>query len=423
MRVAVVGGGIGGATAALRLAQRGAGVVLYEAGPALGGLVASFEIGGEPLERYYHHVFPHERAVQALIAELGLELEWLPSTMGVYRDGRVWPFTTPGDLLRFGALSLPQRLRFGAGAQLRLRARHTPALDDRPAADWLAAACGRAGTDAVWRPLLRGKFGAAAERVPAAWMLGRFRQRAGARQAGRGEVLGYMRGGFARLFDALEARLRELGVDVRTSTPVERIEQRDGRVTAVRTAAGDDPVDAVLFAGTLPVLGRLMDTTLADGHQGLGAVCVILELERQATPVYWLNVCDDEMPFAAAVEQTNLVDPQRYGGRRVVYLARYFTQDEPLATADLDELAAEWIDAYARIAPAAGPPLAVHRFRAPYAAPLVTLGYARTIPPILAPEPRGLALATTAQIYPDDRGMDNGVQLAERAVDALLRQS
>ena len=111
MTTVVIGGGIAGATAALRLARSGEQVTLLEAGDALGGLVVSFGIGGTPLECFYHHVFPHEHEVIALLRELGLELSWLPSSVGVLTDGRLWPFTGPVDLLRFGPLSPLQRLR------------------------------------------------------------------------------------------------------------------------------------------------------------------------------------------------------------------------------------------------------------------------------------------------------------------------
>ena len=62
---------------------------------------------------------------------------------------------------------------------------------------------------------------------------------------------------------------------------------------------------------------------------------------------------------------------------------------------------------------------AVHPFRAPYAAPLVGLGYRAMIPPIRS-HIDGLFVCTTAQIYPQDRGMSEGVRLGTEAARVLV---
>ena len=53
-RVAVVGGGLAGLTAALRLAERGFQVTIYEAKDRLGGNLSSDEVDG-----VFHDVYPH----------------------------------------------------------------------------------------------------------------------------------------------------------------------------------------------------------------------------------------------------------------------------------------------------------------------------------------------------------------------------
>jgi protoporphyrinogen oxidase len=425
--VVIVGGGIAGATAALRLGQAGRPVVLLEGGDRLGGLVVSFEVGGTPLECFYHHVFPHESHIRALIDELGLtaKLDWLPSTMGVLTGGRLWPFTTPLDILRFGPMTFPERVRMGIGGLRLQRWKDWESLDTVPAQEWLTRATGPAAVHELWEPLLRAKFGAAAPQVPAAWMWGRFAQRRGARK-GSGEKLGYLRGGFRQVFDGLSTRLEELGVEVRTNSRATEIVSDGGKVAGVRTDSGDIETGSVLYTGALPGINRLVAKEHADPKwadaQGMGVVCSVIETDRPITDVYWTNVCDPAAGFGAIIEQTNLVPASDYGGRHVTYLGRYFTAAEAdIATTDAAALTDTWLDnleaAYPRFQRSSV--TAVHPFKTPYAAPLVTLGYRSRIPDLHAPL-RGLYVATTAQIYPADRGMSEGVRLGAEAAAAIV---
>ena len=57
-RVAVVGGGIAGLTAALRLAQSGCHVTVYEAKDRVGGNLSSAGEPGAPYQDVYPHIFP-----------------------------------------------------------------------------------------------------------------------------------------------------------------------------------------------------------------------------------------------------------------------------------------------------------------------------------------------------------------------------
>ena len=429
-RTVVVGGGIAGAVAALRLAEGGQEVVLLEAGDALGGLVVSFSVGGTPLECFYHHVFPHEHEVIALVDELGLgdRMRWLPSSVGVLADGRLWPFTTPLDLLRFGRLTPLQRVHAGVGALRLGRESDWQSLDRVSALDWLARSTGEPAAREIWRPLLSAKFGPAAPEVPAAWMWGRIQQRLGARGRSGGELLGYLEGGFRQVFDALAERCAAAGVDVRTSTRALEVQHDGGRVTGVRTTGGDVACDAVLHTGAVTALERLVDADHVDPRwrqPGLGVLVVVLELSRPLSGTYWTNVCDDRLPFGGIIEHTNLLPAAQYGGRSVVYLSRYWTQEEAIASADPDEEAERWIAALDEHVPwfDRSTVLAVHPFRAPYAAPLVRLGHLERLPPLRAEGLDGLYVSTTAQIYPQDRGMSEGVRTGAEAARAVLEDA
>jgi hypothetical protein len=59
------------------------------------------------------------------------------------------------------------------------------------------------------------------------------------------------------------------------------------------------------------------------------------------------------------------------------------------------------------------------RFAEPAAQPIVTVGYAERIPPLRTPA-RGLVLANTTQVYPEDRGTNYAVRLGNEAAAVLL---
>jgi len=149
----------------------------------------------------------------------------------------------------------------------------------------------------------------------------------------------------------------------------------------------------------------------------------VLELNRALTHAFWTNVCDSEIPFGGIIELTDLVPASDYQGRHIVYLSRYFLSEEPIAKVDPTEEAHRWVGILEAKVPGFTRDmlLGVHGFRASYAAPLVTLNYQAQIPPIES-HVAGLYVATTAQIYPEDRGMSEGVRMGNRAARIVLKR-
>ena len=157
MKVAIVGGGVAGLTAAYRLIQGGHDVSVFEAAPELGGLVRTFDAGGEPLEAFYHHIFTTDTTIVSLIEELGLgdRLVWKDSKVGFFHGGKIWPFVTPLDLLRFKPLPLIDRVRLGlAGLYLR-RKTEWHLYEEITAWEWIRKYVGQNSLAVVWGPLLK----------------------------------------------------------------------------------------------------------------------------------------------------------------------------------------------------------------------------------------------------------------------------
>ncbi|HEY7983164.1 MAG TPA: NAD(P)/FAD-dependent oxidoreductase [Ktedonobacterales bacterium] len=433
--IAVLGGGVLGLTAALRLQQRGHRVTVFEREAEPGGLAAGFPVraadpaapaplaGGVWLEKFYHHLFRSDRAITRLIAEVGLgdDLVWRRPLTVTLRGGRAYQLDSPLSLLRFAPVPVVGRVRMGAALAL-LRALPSPApLEGHHAAPWIRATMGQAAYDAVWGPLLRGKFGAVADEIALPWFWGRIHDRTA--------ELGYVRGGFQRFYDALAARLVALGATLRLGTEARAIRTAgDGLALELAPAGTAEPATTEAFAQVIATLPTRLTLKLApelpasyrdryDWGRAYGAHCLILALDRPLTSTYWMNVNDPGYPFMVLVEHTNYMPQSDYGDRHLVYLGNYRAMDDPLFAMDQAAVLAEFLPHLARINPAFDPAWvrASWMFRAGYAQPIVTTDYAARIPPFATPLP-GLFVANMFQVYPHDRGQNYSVELAERLV-------
>jgi protoporphyrinogen oxidase len=430
VRIAVIGAGVAGLVAAHRLAGEHQ-VDVYERWPGLGGQAATIDVGGgHRLERYYHHLFTTDRHIAALYDELGLEIEWRPSSVAMFAHGRSWPFTTPLDLLRFGPLSPVDRVRMGL-AVLALQRRGDQAPFERVTARaWIERWMGRGPWREVWGPMLRGKFGARADEIAMVWLWNKLRLRRG--EDAREERLGYPAGSWEPLFEALQRSIEERGGRVLIDRPAVRIEPgfevtfgapgsfRAGHDPRAFAPAGTERYDRVLATVPNDVFARLTDFPESP-IEYFAALCLLLELDRPFGRFYWTNVADRELPFVGLIEHTNFVEPEHYDGRRFLYVANYLEHGHDLLSLDADALLERYLPGLRRVNPAFDRSwvrnLWLHR--EPAAQPIVTVGYHERIP-ALKTRAAGLVLANTTQVYPEDRGTNYAVRLGEQAARAVL---
>ena len=422
--IAVIGGGITGLTAAYRLARRGFRVTLWERGEKLGGQANAFPVAGTAIERFYHHLFQSDRDIIALAEEIGIgdRLVWLPSNVGYFADGRIWPLNGALDLLRLGFLPLHDRIRIGLVTAYLQRVRNWKRFERVTAAEWLRRALGTRAYNRTFGAQLRAKFGRYHDQVAMVWFWGKIWLRTTSRRSPlEGERLGYFKGSFNTLIDALANAARDAGAALCVGAGPNELRSRMGGGWDVVLDDETVPVDVVIVTTPSPVLARLAPELPEPYRQKLGgleyegAVVALLQLSRPLSNIYWLNIADDDLPFTGVIEQTNFISPAAYGGKRFVYLSKYLEPDHPYYTMPDDELIETYIPFLRRINPAFDRSWIERAwvFRERSAQPIIPLDYGERIPDHRTGLP-GLYLANTTQIYPEDRGTNYSVRLGDR---------
>jgi protoporphyrinogen oxidase len=430
-RVGIIGAGVAGLAAAYDLTRQGYPVVIYEGLPVVGGLAAGFKAPhwDWPLERYYHHLFQSDDEILNLAQEVGAEFFFRRPITAMWHKGRGYAFDSPLRVLLFPHLSLPQKIRMGLViAYLRYLSRNWRRFERVTADAWLSRWMGRAAYEALWQPLLIGKFGDHYRDVNLAWFWARIYKRSPA--------LGYFVGGFQAFADRLADRVRAQGGEIRLATLVESIRLRpEGSGLTVRTPSGEETFAAVI-ATVSPALMAKVAPDLPDAYlsrlrrlRSMGAVVMTLALDRPLTKgLYWINLPKKEgFPFLALVEHTNYIEPERYGGDHLVYLGDYLDPGHPYFQMSQGELLETFLPALPRFNPEFQRSWVkgVWLHRTTYAQPVPPVNYSTYIPALETPVP-GLYFASMSQVYPWDRGTNYAVEIGRRAgrlVSAYLKKA
>jgi protoporphyrinogen oxidase len=430
-QIAIIGAGMAGLAAAYDLNKAGYAVTVFERASQVGGLASGFKAPhwDWTLEKFYHHWFQSDEHMLGLIAELGWSDQVLfprPYTV-VYHDGQFQPLDSIPEAAKFTLrnYSVVDFLRFGfAGLYLRLTPWWKP-LEKVTADAWLRKYMGENIYKALWRPMLVGKFGEEnLDVVNMAWFWARLKTRT--------TRLGTFVGGFQAFLDRFAEALRESGVDIRLNSPVLGIRklarEQDGRL-GVETAAGPETFDAVISTSSPALMARLAPD-LPDSYaaslrklKSMGAVVMVISLERQLTQYYWHNLPKEAgFPFLAMVEHTNYVGPEHFGGDHIIYCGDYLQPEHEYFHLSKEELLERFLPSLKRFNPDFDPSWVKESwlFSSKYAQPVPPIDHSQNIPSLRTPV-SGLYFASMSQVYPWDRGTNFAVEIG-RKVAALVVQ-
>jgi len=421
MRIAIIGAGYSGMSAAYDLKKAGHEVTIFESANFVGGLASGFK---EPhwdwsVEKFYHHWFQTDSEMLGLIRELGLEDKVRfprPYTVMLYKN-KWYPFDSILYALRFPGLGFGlNKIRFGfVGLFLRIT-NNWRALEKVTADEWMLKYAGKQVYEQMWKPLLIGKFGPYYKDVNMAWMWARIKART--------TRLGTFEGGFQKFADMFAEKLRESGVEIRLGTNIKSIKREQDKGLVVE-AKEKESFDKILVTASPHLMAKLCPELPENYLKGLlelksmGAVVMIMSLKRQLSEqgYYWFNLPKDEgYPMLALVEHTNFVPRENFGGDYIVYAGDYLELGHEYFSMSDEQLLERFIPAFKKFNPAFEKDWVkkVWVFKTDYAQPVPLVNHSKNIPAIETPI-EGLYFASMSQVYPWDRGTNFAVEIGRRA--------
>ena len=414
--VIVLGGGIAGLAAAYEFGKQGKRALVLEKSAEMGGALHASKVKSFWVDDYYHHLFPRDVRTLRACRELNVPIDWKRVTTAFFDKGTFYRLTAPQDLLFFKPLSLRNKL---ALAKLmfhitRIAPEDVVRYDTVTAKDFLVKNSNKETYKKFFEPLLLSKFGGDLGRISAAWLIERLQLRSD--RSVRGETLGYVRGGFHMLTNALVDAIKKAGGEVRCGATVKRVRQERSRWSVTYN---NETASAPVLVSTLPP--RIISQLVAfpdyyacklDAVEYQGACCVLVGLEKPLTPHYWTNILEPAS-FGAVIEQTHFVNPKNYDGSHMAYLASYPDKKLPLWGWSNEDIAAKYIADMNRLF--GDQNVLWHKvFRLPAAGLVYSTGIRKNIVPVMTPLP-GLFVAGQFNSYPE-RSIDRSFALAQEIV-------
>lgn len=420
MKIAVLGGGITGLTAAYLLGKNGHQITVMEKEKVLGGLAAGFKDYHWDwyLERTYHHLFASDSDILDFAKEIGFKKIYFkkPVTSSLFIvKGKMsnFPFDTPIDLLRFPLLGLIDKLRAGIIIVFLKLSPFLPMYKQITSEHFLKKSMGINVWNRLWEQLFRGKFGKYAGIISSSFIWARIKKRT--------KALGYIEGGFQIFINYLESKLKSLRVNVLTSYEIKEI-KKEGEKFIIN----NQTYDKIISTLPTPILTKLTSDIFPKEYLSrflklkyLHAITLVLETKKPILEsTYWLNICTDKIPFMILAQHTNFSDKKNYNNNCLSYIGWYVDGDSKLLKMDKEEILKLVSSHLEKIG---DHKLIIQNsflFKAPFAQPIFDKDFEKNMPTFKTPD-ENFFIANLDMTYPYDRGTNYAVKLGKQVAGMI----
>ncbi len=408
MKVAILGAGFTGLSAAYRLLQKGHKVTIFEKEPEIGGLATGFKKDNWDwaLEKSYHHIFTNDSSILKLAQEINQPILTIKPRTDVLINNKTLQLDSPVSILRFPYLSFWEKIRFGLTLAYLKFSNNYKQFENTKALHWLRKTIGEKTANLIWEPLFKGKFGKFKEDISLTWFWARIKKRT--------QALTYPEKGFNSFFDKLSEAIKNFGGEIILEKEITNLDDLK------------KSFDKIIITLPTPIFLKIAKSLPEDyvkklsSIQHLSALTLILVLNKSfLKETYWLNITNQSFPFLSLVEHTNFIDTKHYGGNHILYIGNYLPSDHPYLKMSAKELLEVYKPYLKKINPDYElKTMNYELFSQSFAQPIATVDYHKLIPVFQTPL-KNIYLANMDMVYPWDRGTNYAVEMGEKIADYI----
>ncbi len=423
MKIAIIGAGFTGLSAAYELVKQGHKVTVFEKDPNPGGLAIGYkeQKWKWSLEKHYHHWFTNDSSVLNLAKEINYGVIIKRPRTSVFVNDKIYQLDSPLSVLKFPLLSLLQRLRMSFALAFFKFFPFWKILEKYKASEVLPRLMGGGPYKLIWEPLFINKFGDYINDISLAWFWARITKRT--------PSLAYPEGGFLNFAHHLVRTIKKMEGEIYFNTEIIELSSKENSQIKFKknnqTLIKDyDTVivtaPSFLFLKICPQLPEDYKNSLGK-LKGLGATNLVLRMNKPFfnDGSYWLSVCDKEAPVMAIVEHTNFMDKGNYNNEHILYLGNYRPQNDEYFTMSKDQMLERFDKYLEKINPNYKKTIVgMELFKASFAQPIIPTNYSKILPSFTTPL-KHVYLANIEQVYPWDRGTNYAVELGQKVANLV----
>ena len=292
-KVIIIGAGMSGLGAAIKLLENGYPCVILESNPTAGGLAGSFQIKNKYFPYGYHHILYQDKPLLQMLKKLDIypEVKWKKGKVLFAIDDKIYNLENPAEFIKF---PMPWTAKFRFVILMAYCfLKNDWKKDLGNAQDWLDRIAGETVRKTIFDPLMDIKYGLPSKHLSANWLGDRLHYQEFSKP------LGYLPGRdwTKVLTDKMAEKAEKLGGEIITGAAVTNVQINNGEVKRVsyRREGKEFHMEAEIIISTVPphVFRSISDyrEEKFSKIEYLDALSLILETKQKLPRELYLLSC------------------------------------------------------------------------------------------------------------------------------------